>query len=105
MSIWVGRELSQAWWITEVIHRQCSQDGDDDIVMGEIGVEWLICWESQDVVVNGVIDWSVGASDQSVIQSCEKFLHPAYALGTTSRIAIGVIVVVYGRQRGLSEER
>ena len=95
------------WWVlcggeglVEVVHGEGSEDGDDNIVVGEIGVDFLAKREVGGGGVIGAIDGSVGCCDVLVLKASKEFLHVANALGSASRVAEGVIIVIFHVESG-----
>lgn len=89
-----GRVLGQTGGIFEVVHRQSGQDGDDDVVVGEVGVDLLVEGEVVLVVVKGGVDGGVGGGDVLELETGEEFLEVADALGAAGGIAVAVVEVV-----------
>lgn len=89
-----GRVLGQAGGVFEVVHGQRGEDGDDDVVVGEVGVDLLVEGEVVLVVVEGGVDGGVGGGDVLEFEAGEEFLEVTYALGAAGGIAVAVVEVV-----------
>lgn len=76
----------------EVVDAHCCQDGDDDVVVGEVGVEGSVEREVLGVVGEGAVDAAVACGDVLVGQAGEEFLEVAETLRATSGVAITVVV-------------
>ena len=70
----VGRELREVGMLVVVVDTHCGQDGDDDVVVGEVRVERTAEWEVCCVVCNGAVDAAVAFEDVLVVQTGEEFL-------------------------------
>ncbi len=86
----------------EVVYRQSGKSRDDDIIMGEIGVERLAEREICGIVVDGEVDGRIGQGDVLIRETGNEFLDIADPLGAAGGIAPSVVVVVENVQ-GLFE--
>lgn len=75
----------------EVVERHCGQGGDDDIVVGEVGVEGLAQGEVGGVVGKGGVDRGVGRGDILVGQAGDELLEVTDTLSAAGRVAKGVL--------------
>lgn len=69
-----GRVLGQTGGIFEVVHREGGEDGDDDVVVGEVWVDLLVEGERVLVVVESGVDGGVGGGDVLEFETGEEFL-------------------------------
>ena len=99
-SVWVWWVLGQAHWLVEVVQAQCCEYRDDDIVVGEVGVEFLVEREVCAVAVGCAVDAGVGACDWGHGETGQKLDHVTNTLSTTGRVTEGVVVVVLDIERG-----
>lgn len=77
MPRWVGRELSEIGVLVVIVDAHRRQDRDDDIIVGEVGVEGTAKWEVCRVIRNGAVDAAVACKDVLVVQAGKKFLQVA----------------------------
>jgi hypothetical protein len=87
--------LSQRGRIFDVVQRQRSQRRNNDVVVGEVGVDLLVEREGLVIVIVGAVDGGVGGRDVLVLQAGKQFLSVADALGAAGRIAVGIVIVVF----------
>ncbi len=78
----------------EVVDGQSGKSRDDNIVVGEIGVEGLAERKVCGIVVDGVVDGRVGRGDVLIRKTSNEFLNIANTLGTACGVAPGVIIIV-----------
>ena len=58
----------------EVVDAHCGQDGDDDVVVGEVCIERTAQWEVCCVVRDGAVDTAFAFEYVLVVQAGEEFL-------------------------------
>lgn len=92
VSLGVGWVVRQAWRFVEVVDAHCCQDGDDDVVVGEVGVEGSVEREVLGVVGEGAVDAAVARGDVLVGQAGEEFLEVAETLRAACGIAVAIVV-------------
>jgi hypothetical protein len=74
VSFRIGRELGEIRVLVEVIDAHRGEDGDDDVVMGEVCVEGTAEREVLRIVGEGAVDAAVARSDVLVVEAGEEFL-------------------------------
>lgn len=94
VSLGVGWVVRQAWRLVKVVDAHSCQDGDDDVVVGEVGVEGSVEREVLGVVGERAIDAAVACGDVLVCQAGEEFLEVAETLRAACGIAIAVVVCI-----------
>jgi hypothetical protein len=94
VTIRVGRELSEARRVTEVVQRHGCEDTNDNIVVAEVGVKGAVQREVGRVIGDTAVDGAVGDGDVLVCQASEEFLDIADALSSAGRVTISVVVVI-----------
>ena len=81
--------------LVEVVHGEGGEDRDNDVVVGEVGVDFLAEREVGWGGVVSAVDRAVGCCDVLVLKAGEEFLYVANALGAAGGVAKGVVVVVF----------
>jgi len=66
LSVRIRGVLGQRWGIMDVIQGECSQNGDDNVIVTEICVEFLAEGEGGSIIVQGRVYGGVGGSDVCV---------------------------------------
>ncbi len=74
VTVRIRGELGQRGRVFEVVHGHGGEHGDDDIIVGKVGIERLTQGEVGGVVVEGGVDGGVGGRDIDVFQASEEFL-------------------------------
>ena len=69
MSLGIRRELCEVGILMVVINAHCCQHRDDDIVVGEVRVEWTAQWEVCCVVRDRAVDAAVAFEYVLVVQA------------------------------------
>lgn len=94
VAVRVRRVLGQTGSLAEVVQRHGSHDTDDDIIVSKVGIEGTIEREVLGVVGDSAVHRAVGHSDVLVCKTGEELLQVANTLGSTSWVAIAVIIVI-----------
>lgn len=94
VTVRVGRELSEARRVAEVIQRHGCEDTNDNIVVAEVGVKGAVQREVGRVIGDTAVDGAVGDGDVLVCQASEEFLDVADTLGSTCWVTISVVVII-----------
>lgn len=89
----VQREFAQTRRVAEVVDAQRGQDGDDDVVVREVGVEGRAEGEGLGRAVEGAVGATVAGGEGLVEQAREEFLRVAEALGAAGGVSGAVVVL------------
>jgi len=95
VAVWVRWVLLEVGVLAEVVYGHGGEHGDDDVVVGEVGVERASEGEVGGVVGEGAVDGAVGARDVLVGQASEQLLLVAQSLSAAGRATKGIVIVVF----------
>ena len=94
VTAWVWRSLVEVCCFAEVVKRHGSHDGNDDIVVSKVCVEWTAEREVGGIICQRAVDGAVGDSDVLIRQASNEFLEIANTLSPSGGLTVTVIVVV-----------